>query len=80
MSFPEAGKKGDWFVGTMFECCEGGQLNRLLHKDNIKFTIAQKLKLMTDLSQGENFVQERIEPTGKIDGIRSCHLLEGHPY
>ena len=61
VSFPDVSKCGgttneDWSIGTMYEFCEGGQLNRLLHKTRVKLSTAQKMKLLTDLANGLSYL------------------------
>lgn len=47
-------------VGLIFELCEGGQLNKLLHKadntPNCQFTSAEKLLMAKDVSIGLSYL------------------------
>jgi len=55
--FPDAGQAvSDWSIGTMFEFCGGGQLNKILHKDKKQFTTPQKFSMMTDLANGLSYL------------------------
>eukprot|EP00277_Geminigera_cryophila_P002201 CAMPEP_0179422310 /NCGR_PEP_ID=MMETSP0799-20121207/10350_1 /TAXON_ID=46947 /ORGANISM="Geminigera cryophila, Strain CCMP2564" /LENGTH=479 /DNA_ID=CAMNT_0021196413 /DNA_START=14 /DNA_END=1453 /DNA_ORIENTATION=- len=55
--FPELGQNpADWSIGTMFEFCGGGQLNKILHKDKKQFETPQKFSMMIDLANGLSYL------------------------
>jgi len=56
-TFPGLGKTEPALtVGSMFEYCEGGQLNNLIHTQKVQFSSAQKLSMMTDIAMGLSYL------------------------